>query len=82
VVVDSAAFSGEGRWNGQPGYTFEATATDAGEPGVGRDAFAVTIKSPSGEVVATVGGLLSGGNIQSRRPALPAPAGTVAKTGK
>lgn len=79
VVVDSAVFSGEGRWNGQPGYTFEAAATDAGEPGVGRDAFAVTIKSPSGEVVATAGGLLSGGNIQSRRPA---PAGAVAKKGK
>jgi probable HAF family extracellular repeat protein len=82
VVVDSAAFSGEGRWNGQPGYTFEATATDAGEPGVGRDTFAVTIKSPSGEVVATAGGTLTGGNIQSKRPALPAPGGAVAKKSK
>ena len=82
VVVDSAAFSGEGRWNGQPGYTFEATATDAGEPGVGRDTFAVTIKSPSGQVVAAAGGTLTGGNIQSKRPALLAPGGAVAKKGK
>ena len=80
-VVDSATFSGEGRWNGQPGYTFAATATDAGEPGVGRDTFAVTIKSPSGAVVAAAGGTLTGGNIQSKRPAVLAP-GAVAEKSK
>jgi len=81
-VIDSAAFSGQGLWNGLPGYTFEATATDAGEPGTGRDTFAVTIKSPSGQVVATGGGLLVGGNIQSKRPAPAAQGGTVAKKTK
>jgi probable HAF family extracellular repeat protein len=66
-TVDSVAFVGTGTWNGQPGYTFEATAIDAGEPGPGKDSFAITITSPSGDVVARVSGLLSGGNIQSRR---------------
>ena len=80
-LVDSATFSGEGRWNGAPGYTFEATATDAGEPGVGRDQFSVTIRAPSGELVATAAGTLIGGNIQSTRPAAAAVVGAAA-TGK
>ena len=42
-TVDSAVFSGEGFWNGVPGYTFDARASDEGEPGPGRDTFAITI---------------------------------------
>ena len=67
VAVDTVVFSGTGRWNGVVGHSFEARATDAGEPGRGRDTFALTIRSPAGVVVATVAGTLSKGNIQSLR---------------
>ena len=40
--VDTATFTGTGWWNGRSGYTFEARATDAGEPGRGHDVFAIT----------------------------------------
>src|SRR5262249_4546457 len=33
--VDTVSFRGLGRWNDRGGYTFEAVATDAGEPGRG-----------------------------------------------
>jgi hypothetical protein len=65
VAVDSVRLSGSGRWNGRAGYTFEATATDRGELGRGRDTFAITIKDSRGSVVASVDGTLAGGNIQS-----------------
>ena len=65
--ADSVLFSGKGKWNGKSGYTFEVRATDRGEPGTGRDSFAVTIKDASGAVVATVSGVLAGGNVQSNR---------------
>jgi len=78
-IVDSVAFWGMGTWNGEYGYRFEVRATDAGEPGPGHDSFALTITSPSGEVVASVDGLLSAGNIQSRRPK---PAPTTARAGR
>jgi hypothetical protein len=68
LLIDSVVFSGKGRWNGNPGYTFEVKATDAGEPGAGRDTFTLTITSPGGKVVTSLGGLISGGNIQSKRP--------------
>ena len=47
-----------------------------GEPSAGRDSFATTITSPSGEVVASVSGLLAGRKIQSKRvtPVTPAAA--------
>ncbi len=64
-TVDTVEFAGTGRWNGKIGYSFEARATDAGEPGKGRDTFAITVKDQAGRVVATVSGNLSGGNIQS-----------------
>ena len=64
---DSAVFTGSGKWNGKQGYTFEAGATDAGEPGRGRDRFMITIRDAHGTVVASVDGLLSDGNIQSER---------------
>ena len=71
VPVDSVAFSGTGRWNGKKGFTFEASASDAGEPGRGRDTFSVTVKDPSGAVVATFEGTLTAGNIQAQWPAAP-----------
>jgi YVTN family beta-propeller protein len=66
-TMDTVEFAGTGRWDGKAGYTFTARATDTGEPGRGRDTFAITIKDSHGAVVATVAGTLSGGNIQSLR---------------
>ena len=64
--VDTVMFAGTGDWNGVSGHTYEVTASDNGEPGRGRDRFTITIRAPGGNVVATFGGTLSGGNIQSR----------------
>lgn len=66
-TTDSATFAGTGTWNGVKGYTFEARATDEGEPGRGRDEFEITIRDSKGTVVAAVGGKLTSGNIQSLR---------------
>jgi uncharacterized repeat protein (TIGR01451 family) len=63
--VDTVEFSGTGHWNGRPSHSFEARATDAGEPGRGRDSFAVTVRDEAGSIVSSVTGNLSGGNIQS-----------------
>ncbi len=65
--ADSVTFVGMGRWNGQPGYRFEASATDQGEPGRGRDTFALVVRDAAGRIVANVNGTLDGGNIQSTR---------------
>ena len=65
--IDTVSFAGTGRWNLQAGYTFSAVAIDAGEPGRGRDSFAITVKNATGHVVATVTALITGGNIQSSR---------------
>jgi len=65
--TDSVVFTGIGCWNGVRGYTFEARAADEGEPGRGRDTFAITVRDPEGVVVAFVNGVLSEGNIQSER---------------
>jgi probable HAF family extracellular repeat protein len=77
VLVDSVAFSGTGRWNGKKGYSFEASASDAGEPGRGRDTFSITVKDPSGAVVATFEGTLAAGNVQAQWPVAPS---TLAKS--
>jgi hypothetical protein len=66
-TVDTVAFDGTGRWNGHSGYTFDATATDAGEPGHGRDSFTITIRDASGQIVESVSGVLVSGNVQSNR---------------
>ena len=66
-AVDTVGFSGKGRWNGRPGYTFEVSGTDQGEPGRHRDTFLLVIKNPAGSMVASVGGQIDGGNIQSTR---------------
>ena len=65
--VDTVSFAGTGRWNKQGGDTFSAVAIDAGEPGRGRDSFAITVKDATGRVVATANALITGGNIQSSR---------------
>ena len=67
-TVDTVRFSGTGRWNGRGGgYTFEAVATDQGEPGRYHDTFSLVVKEPGGRIVASVSGNLAGGNIQSTR---------------
>jgi hypothetical protein len=63
--VDTVTFAGTGRWNGHAGYTFAAVATDAGEPGPGRDLFAITVRDAAGHVVASVNATISSGNIDS-----------------
>jgi hypothetical protein len=65
--VDTVSFSGRGRWNDRTGFTFDAIATDAGEPGRGHDRFALTVRDGAGQVVATVDATVTGGNIQSLR---------------
>jgi hypothetical protein len=75
VTVDSVVFSGTGAWNAKSGYTFEATAMDAGEPGGGRDTFAITIRDRDGAVMGQVEGVLDEGNIQSLRNAFIRDAG-------
>jgi len=63
--VDTVTFAGTGRWNGRAGYTFAAVATDAGEPGPGRDVFAITVRDAAGHAVASVNATISSGNIES-----------------
>ena len=65
--IDTVLFSGTGTWNGQSGYMFQAIAVDGGEPGRGRDRFAITIRSATGQIVASVDAIVTGGNIQSLR---------------
>ena len=65
--VDSVVFTGGGWWNGKPGYRFEITACDRGEPGRGRDTFALTVFAPNGQVVAAASGVLRDGNIQAMK---------------
>jgi hypothetical protein len=59
-------FTGTGWWNGRPGYTVEVMASDNGEPGRGRDAFSVVVKSPSGEVLIGMSNVLRDGNVQRK----------------
>jgi hypothetical protein len=64
-LADTVVFSGTGRWNGQSGYTFEARAVDAGEPGRRRDQMNITVRDRKGVIVASFAGKLDSGNIQS-----------------
>ncbi len=66
-VVDSVVFGGTGTWNGAAGYSFVIEASDEGEPGRGHDTCRITIRDARGVVVYTDGGVLAGGNIQSKR---------------
>jgi hypothetical protein len=63
--ADTVSFAGTGYWNGAPA-TFEAVASDRGEPGVNRDTLSITIRV-AGTVVAQGGGVLNRGNVQSSR---------------
>jgi hypothetical protein len=51
--------------DGAPGYTFEARATDRGEPGR-NDTFALIVRDAAGVEVVSVSGTLAAGNIQAR----------------
>ncbi|HEX9506118.1 MAG TPA: DNA/RNA non-specific endonuclease, partial [Acidimicrobiia bacterium] len=52
--IDTVSFAGVGRWNGRAGYTFDAVAVDAGEPGRNRDSFRITVRDATGQAVASV----------------------------
>ena len=65
--IDTVVFRGTGELNDVPGYTFEVTAIDAGEPGKGVDSFTLTVSDATGHMVMNVSGKLTGGNIQSLR---------------
>ena len=64
-AVDTVFFIGAGSWNGAPGYRFEITASDRGEPGRGRDTFSLKVFARDGSVVASASGVLRDGNIQA-----------------
>jgi hypothetical protein len=64
----SVAFTGTGAWNGKAGFTFEARASDRGEPGRGRDTFSLVVKDSRGVVVLSVDATIDDGNIQSVPP--------------
>ena len=57
--------TGVGRWNRQLA-TFEAVATDSGEPGAESDAIVIRI-FVGGRLVSTTNGPLKSGNVQSNR---------------
>ena len=56
-------FTGTGWWNGHAGHTFLVESSDNGEPGTGRDTFAVTVRNAQGDIVLQASGLLSAGNV-------------------
>jgi hypothetical protein len=66
-VSHTVLFSGAGRWNGVAGYTFEAQAVDAGEPGRGHDRFALAVRDAVGRIGASVDAAIANGNVQSIR---------------
>ena len=55
-------FSGQGKLNGQPGYSFSVIATDGGPAGSGLDAISITIAGPN-NYSYTVTGVIAGGDI-------------------
>jgi len=65
--VDTVLFSGAGEWNGRGGYRYEVLAQDAGGSGRHRESVRIVITAPNGSVVASVDGLISGGNVESIR---------------
>ena len=54
---------GTGWWNGHAGHAFLVESSDNGEPGTGRDTFAVTVRNAQGDIVLQASGLLSAGNV-------------------
>jgi len=65
AAVDAVTLTGLGMWNGVVA-TFELTALDKGEPGVGNDTVNLRIKV-GGKLVHTTSGPINGGNVQSNR---------------
>ena len=64
-AVDTVVMTGLGNWNGVAGHYFMLRAADLGEPGRGRDRFAIVITAPSGDVVAQEDGTLAAGDVES-----------------
>jgi hypothetical protein len=63
---NTANWSGTGRWNGQPGYSYTISVVDNGSSGSKKgDTISITITSPANVVVYSTGGpqTLKGGNI-------------------
>lgn len=60
----TAEWTGDCKVNNLDGYTFWATATDNGEPGV-NDEFGIKVWDPTGVMILNKGGVLLHGNIQS-----------------
>jgi len=66
--IDTLVLTGTGRLHGNETGTITLMFTDAGEPGVGRDRVAMTIKDSAGNVVLEVAStVLTGGNHQAHR---------------
>jgi Tol biopolymer transport system component len=63
--IDTVRFWGHGTWNGRPGFTFEAVASDRGEPARHHDVLSLTIRDSHGVIVAQLNDTLDRGNIQS-----------------
>jgi hypothetical protein len=63
VPFSIAHFSGTGRFDGQD-VTFSVQVEDDGEPGAGRDTYAITIVGPGGNLAYNVGGIIDTGNVQ------------------
>jgi probable HAF family extracellular repeat protein len=68
VGPNRVVFSGVGAWNGRFGYTFEAVAVDLSELRRGQDRFTLTIRDGEGNVVSSVDGALTEGDIKSLKP--------------
>jgi hypothetical protein len=64
-LVDTVKITGTGYWNGVAAV-FEATVTDAGEPGARRDTLDLTVRV-AGKTVARLTGPIDRGNVQSNR---------------
>jgi hypothetical protein len=66
--IDTLVLTGIGRLHGNESGTITLKFTDAGEPGVGRDGVAMTIRDSAGNVVLEVAPtVLTGGNHQAHR---------------
>ena len=66
AVDASVTFTAYGKWNDKTGYRFDVTARDDGDSGAGVDSLHLTVRAPTGEVVAQLSGVLATGNIQRR----------------
>jgi hypothetical protein len=65
--ANAVMFSGAGKWDGQPGFTYIVTAVDHGEPGQDHDTLSIEVRSAGGAVVYSTGGVLASGNVQAKK---------------